>query len=330
MSDSYYPAPSQFSPSLPTIQSWLGTRKSNTVNRTGLLETVGFSKDQGWTIIAILIEIMALGLTIVGALRAQNNTRYVIGAIIIVILFVTLDIIGVKMFHAKSESRTVLRNRLSITVDPVLRGTLDKQIKEWSFGEFLGLLLMVISAGLKILGLVAFFGIKGSGSIMLIAVIFIFYLVVIYIHSSHTGYWLAAVQTSRKMRREYDKWVDSNSKGLSTSFGALTYSRLYTSSLVMQDGVKVFHNGRQKLELVSSAPGQNGQVFTYRISSVGLMWDSDISSLAALFTDRFAHELRAECIRLQMTMIGHDGDLAGVPLAVPADSSASAAPSATV
>lgn len=324
MSDSYYPAPSQFSPSLPTIQSWLGTRKSNTVNRTGLLETVGFSKDQGWTIIAILIEIMALGLTIIGAaLKAQDNVKVVIGSIIVVILFVTLDIIGVKMFHAKSEYRTVLRNRLSVTVDPVLRGNLDKQIREWAFGEFLGLLLMVISAGLKILGLVVFFNLKGSGSIMLIAVISIFYLVVIYIHSSHTGYWLAAVQTARKMKKEYDRWVDANSKGLSNSFGAQTYSRLYTSSLMMQEGVKVFHNGRQRLDLVSSAPGQNGQVFTYRISSVGLIWDSDISSLTALFTDRFAQELRTECIRLQMTMVGHDGG----PSAVPFDGSDSATPS---
>jgi hypothetical protein len=95
----------------------------------------------------------------------------------------------------------------------------------------------------------------------------------------------------------------------------------------MQDGVKVFHNGRQKLQLVSSAPGQNGQVFTYRITSVGLMWDSDISSLASLFTDGFAHELRTECIRLQMTMVGHDGGPSSGPAAVPTDGSDSAIPS---
>ena len=76
MTSPYYSDPANFKPSQESMLKWLNTRKPSDNDQVpGLFTTVKFSSDQSWTIIAALIELMALGLTLYGAISLYQQNQ---------------------------------------------------------------------------------------------------------------------------------------------------------------------------------------------------------------------------------------------------------------
>ena len=55
MQSPYYQNARTFKPSAATLDEWLKTSKSNSSIKPGLFETIGYSSDAGWSLVAILI-----------------------------------------------------------------------------------------------------------------------------------------------------------------------------------------------------------------------------------------------------------------------------------
>ena len=62
-----YPQPDKFQVSQETLDQWLKTRKTKNDENPGFFSSTGFSKDQSWATLAIIIELIALFTTLYGS-----------------------------------------------------------------------------------------------------------------------------------------------------------------------------------------------------------------------------------------------------------------------
>jgi hypothetical protein len=132
MQSPYYQNASTFKPSVATLNEWLKTRKSNSSIKPGLFETVGYSSDAGWSLVAILIEFSALLLTVFGAWSIYSHNHklsIVISAVVVVILFVAFDAIGILLHEHDKSSKTKIKSVIILEKDPDKREKLFKTIK---------------------------------------------------------------------------------------------------------------------------------------------------------------------------------------------------------
>lgn len=308
MTSPYYPQPAEFKPSQEALLKWLNTRKPSAEDELpGLFTTVKFSADQSWTIIAILIELMALGLTVYGAasLYQQNqNKANLFVAIIAVVLFVAFDVIGVLLHGSDRSGKVVTRSKIKITKNAAAKKLLINNAKKITNKEFFGILFLVLSAIIKIAAVIALLGVIKATEAMF-AVLFLFYVVVVYIHVAHTGYWLSARQTARRFQREYNEFVQADIQG--TAVGKLAIDKkVFTSPHSMPGGVDEFQNGRQRISFIDRQTDEHGNpLVTMALESRGIMWDEDVVALLSNFTPgtHFHKAVLDACILLQLQQV---------------------------
>ena len=308
MTSPYYPQPAEFKPSQEALLKWLNTRKPSAEDELpGLFTTVKFSADQSWTIIAILIELMALGLTVYGAasLYQQNqNKANLFVAIIAVVLFVAFDVIGVLLHGSDRSGKVVTRSKIKITKNAAAKKLLINNAKKITNKEFFGVLFLVLSAIIKIAAVVLLFGALNA-TIPMFIVLFLFYVVVVYIHVAHTGYWLSARQTARRFQREYNEFVQADIQG--TAVGKLAIDKkVFSSPHSMPGGVDEFQNGRQRISFIDRQTDEHGNpLVTMALESRGIMWDEDVVALLSNFTPgtHFHKAVLDACILLQLQQI---------------------------
>jgi hypothetical protein len=305
MQPPYYNMPMQFMPSQSTLNAWLRTRKSNSQNKPGIFETVEFAGDTVWAICAILIELSAFFLTLFGAWQIYSknqNMPMLITALIIVFLFIAFDIIGIMLHGQDNPEKVKLKSEMVITHDPAIKAYIIKKTKQIGWREFLGFMLLIVSGILKILAISVFF--KSQSGMAAVIILILFYLVVIYIHAYHTGYWWAARNVQGKLKRDFDKFLEHQKNGTPNPFLVLGPQQvLFDSNVPM--GVDVAHHGRQTIDLVSSHIAKDGaSVFSYRLSSVGCIFDHEIVSMAAAYNPSFSTALIEACIKLQFQQLG--------------------------
>ena len=308
MTSPYYPQPAEFKPSQEALLKWLNTRKPSAEDELpGLFTTVKFSADQSWTIIAILIELMALGLTVYGAasLYQQNqNKANLFVAIIAVVLFVAFDVIGVLLHGSDRSGKVVTRSKIKITKNAAAKKLLINHAKKITNKEFFGVLFLVLSAIIKIAAVVLLFGALNA-TIPMFIVLFLFYVVVVYIHVAHTGYWLSARQTARRFQREYNEFVQADIQG--TAVGKLAIDKkVFSSPHSMPGGVDEFQNGRQRISFIDRQTDEHGNpLVTMALESRGIMWDEDVVALLSNFTPgtHFHKAVLDACILLQLQQI---------------------------
>lgn len=267
---------------------WLNTRKPSDNDQVpGLFTTVKFSSDQSWTIIAALIELMALGLTLYGAIslyQQNENTANLFGAIVAVVLFIAFDVIGVLLHGGDRSQKVVNRSKVKISKDPAAKQILIAEAKKITNKEFFGVLFLVLSAIIKIAAFALLFG-AINATIPMFIVLFLFYIVVVYIHVTHTGYWLSARQVAKRFRREYNEYVQGKIMGTSENVPLLKDRKVFSSPNSLPGGASEFQNGRQKVVFIEKNEDEHGNAsFTLALESRGVMWDEDVVSLLSNFT----------------------------------------------
>jgi hypothetical protein len=229
-----YPMPGQFMPSVATLKSWLRTRKSKSQNLPGIFDTVDYSTDTTWAMFSILVELAAFVFTIWGAwsLYLKNHSMLILSsAIIIVFLFIAFDILGIMLHGQDKPQKVELRNRIAISHDLIQKEVLYKQLNQITWREFMGFMMLIISSILKILAISVFFSKSG---VPLLVILVLFYLVVIYIHGFHTGYWWAELTLNSKIKKEYQNFLDCHTKGVSSDYSVKNnHQVIFDSSVPM-------------------------------------------------------------------------------------------------
>lgn len=305
MQSPYYSNANLFSPSVETLNAWMKTRKSENPPKPGLYETVDHSRDSVWVTIAIFIELSAIFLTIYGALLTYNvNHKFasVVVAIVIVFLFVAFDIIGILLHGHDRPEKVILKSKIKIERDQTKKTFLLEEQKKITIRTFVGIILLLLSGVLKIVAIANFFKqINAAG----LAVLILFYLVVIYIHIFHTGYWLAAREVKKLIDKDYRSWHKNNTEGIDNPFEVKQpHRRIFESSIPMPGSITTFNNGRQKINFLEKTESVDGAtIFHYELLSIGCLWDEEVSSLIMNFSGVFSNSLIDACIALQLSQI---------------------------
>lgn len=310
MTDPYYQNRNQFIPSQAVLNDWLNTKKSNNPSKPGLFETVKFTEDAVWTFISLLIEIAALSITFYGAyqsfLKSHKFSDSFVVPVIVVVLFVFFDVIGI-MFHSSERSeKTRIRSQIVYTRNPLVLGNLHKKLELYSGKQFLGVMALIVSAILKILAVTVLSPVHGRAAVPLILIMSLFYLVVIYAHIYHSGYFLAARRVSKKMKKEWNTWFDMNEKGLPTPLNIQAVNSVIFSSPQAMPNGDSFQMGFQTITFIRKQQDSTGAVwFEYQLESLGCMWDSDVVPLFGAFSPgHFQASLLEACVQMQLSQLG--------------------------
>lgn len=305
----YYPHPSLFEPNIETRKLWLNTRKSNTTKGGGLFETDGFSSDRNWFVIALTIEIIAFFLTIWGGFLKAYGTmsakgysyKILVLAIIASVLFVVLDYVGVLIHHKGVDDRARANSRLNFEKNPIRIGELKKNAsKQLTVSQFFGFICILLSALLKISSLLILISFLKK----LAPVIIIFYLIVMYIHIKHTGYFYFAWKTKRKIKSEFQTFQKENSSGLPSEYSAITHKTMFTSLFKLELNILSCLNDRVKIKLLPLGQNEILGSNQYELTSKGCLWDNDIVNVTSQVDQKFQKDLYAACVSLQHRQLG--------------------------
>jgi len=303
-----YPQPDKFQVSQETLNQWLKTRKNESDGNPGFFSSTGFSKDQSWATLAIIIELIALFTTLYGSYAkylANGKMSNIIIAVALVVFFIVFDVVGVFLHNHDKGERIKNKVKLILEDETSRRTLLRRKIKLQTPREISALFLFFISAFLKIYAVMAFVGGKGNISVGIILILF--YLVVVYIHTCHTGYWLSEKKTQREISKEYNLWLDSITAGyetdLSSSPSVVQFWSLYPMTL---DEEQTQHkHGRQSITYMGKEPKEGGYTkFNYELKSQGTLFDDDIVQLSSAFQEDFKRPLIHACLRMQLNQVG--------------------------
>lgn len=298
MQHPYYPLPDKFKPNGESINTWLRTRKNLNQNKPGIFETVNFRSDRNWSTASILIELSAFLTTFYGAFltfQANHVLFDLILALIVVVLFVLFDVIGI-MLHGHDKPQKVLdRSELLVTQNPQHKKELYDRLKEITWREFIGILLLTLSAVLKIFALLYFFQKK---NIPIVVIFSILYLLVIYIHSYHTVFWWPARRLKLALRKQSDAFMEYFNQNLPTNpdntiDGSFIWSFHFNSNAQCQNK-KIDGSSEGRVNII-----YNGGT-SYTLNCTGLLWDENIVNLAGQWDEEFVNDLIHACIKVQL------------------------------
>ena len=308
MQNPYYENARKFMPSNETLNQWMKTRKKKDTTIPGLFETIVFATDQLWAIIAILIESAALFLTTYGAwqiFQANHKLPIFLTAIILVVLFIAFDIIGIMLHGYESPRKVEIKNKLIAEKDLNVRKKLIQERESITWRQFLGTMLFLLSAALKIVAILFYF--KTQAGMIAIAILTIFYLVVIYIHLYHTGYWLAAIKTEKLLIREEQEWFTNIQTNVNNPFMVVKPDVALFSTHVpipFPSGLKKYDFNRATISFVKEQDHEDGsKTFDYKLENNGCLWDADIYGLISQFPNNISNDIIEACKTLQLSQL---------------------------
>jgi len=163
--------------------------------------------------------------------------------------------------------------------------------------------LFFFSAVLKIIALLQFVG----NAALVIVILSLFYLVVIYIHSQHSGYYLSHLSFTKAIDKEYKEWLTQDSQGVDSEFKVKQPDQIVfsTNKPLYPSEQKMFQNGRQKIYFNEKTNNTDGSVsFEYTLTTEGCLWDEDITTLITFFNPLLTRPIVENCIRLQFSQLG--------------------------
>ncbi len=311
MQHPYYTNPDQFQPKTSSVAKWLSTRKKGNDNKPGIFETVDYSRDRNWSYFALLIELAAFYFTFGGAYelyQTSGDIWVVVQALIVVILFVVLDFLGI-MLHGQDKPQKVINQSLYlVTQNPNIKLQIYNSLKATTWREFIGFLLLSLSAVLKIFALWFFFQ---RANLSFLIVFSILYIAVIYIHSVHTVYWWPAFKLDRSIKKQLRIFNELFDKGLLTDPSNTVSNQIsfpFSSSYIMSTGsIQTCANGR--INVVSNGNGN------YILNAKGILWDENIVLLTSQWDQKYVDDLIKACITVQLMQnnIIVDGSQATTP-----------------
>jgi hypothetical protein len=294
----YYPNPDKFIPNSASINAWLKTRKNNSSNKPGIFETVDYNRDRNWSIASILIELAAFYFTFQGAYSTYlktGNIGTVIYALVIVSLFIIFDVVGIMLHGQDKPKKTLNKSQYLVSVNPQEKAELYKSLNETTWREFLGFMLLSISAILKIFALWTF--LQGAPIYFLIVFGFL-YVLVIYIHIFHTVFWWPARRLKKSIKKQSDIFEEYFSNNLPTDpVNTITslqhFSFPFSSNYQMTENlIKTCANDR--INIVNNGNGN------YILNVIGTLWDENIVKLSGQWGQQYVSDLINACITVQL------------------------------
>jgi hypothetical protein len=298
MQHPYYPNPDKFIPNAASINAWLKTRKNNSENKPGIFETVDYNRDRNWSIASILIELAAFYFTFFGAYQtyqSNGNFTLVIFALVVVILFVIFDVFGIMLHGQDKPESTKNKSIYLVTSNPNQKLTIYNLLKEKTWREFLGFLLLSISAVMKIFALWFFLQVSNVQTLVIFTIL---YILVIYIHSAHTVYWWPARRLRKSIKKQSDKFEEHLNQNLPTD-PANTINKQNQYLFSFQSKCNLEHKTIEgspegRVKVISNGNGD------YVLNVVGLLWDENIVSLAGQWDNDYVNDLINACITVQL------------------------------
>jgi hypothetical protein len=302
-----------FMPGTESRQLWLATRKRpfacGNIRLPGFYQTVDYGKDTGWFIMAMVIEIAAFSLTLYGGI--MRGGIYLLGASLIVVLFLVLDYVGVILYHANAENKCFLRNRFLIE-DGVNRGLIENEMRRGKGKEVFGIIFLFLSSLLKIFAVL----LLTRYSIVFYVILAIFYVLVIYIHMAHTGYWFSEWRTQRKIDRDYRRRAHDIGR---FKRNEINESDVHYMVNTNQPLISVFETpiriqniapdkpitvGSHSLSFDYEDTNGGGQpLYHYTIRTVGILFDSDIILFAGGQLPMQAGVIAINCLQHQLNVV---------------------------
>ncbi len=226
MSDSILMNKEYFQPSNEVLRKWLETRKVDFFSLANqrvmpFFSDVGVKEDRFWFMLAMAVELAGLSATIYGGLNVGGKIALI--AILIVFGLVILDLVVAKLIH-KNEGELVLLRAEAEKVgfnEPskkhVLQVILDEKRKKDRLWKLIWLVVLIIMALIK-LGAIFLLGTFNEPVVYYI--FFALYMVVVYVHYRHTGYYLAysgllgiVKGVTNLMSKEYKIFADAEARG---------------------------------------------------------------------------------------------------------------------
>jgi hypothetical protein len=301
MQHPYYTNPDKFKPNASTIKAWLKTRKNNNSNKPGIFETVDYYRDQKWSLVSIFIELAAFAVTFYGAyeqFKSNGDLFTLILALFVVLLFVAFDIIGIMLHGEDKPKRTKDKSEYLVTIDPNSKREIYERLKVTTWKEFLGFMLLCLSAVLKILALYWFFQ---RSNLPLLIVFTITYILVIYIHSYHTVYWWPARRLKKSIKKQSEEFEEYYQNNLPTKI---------ENTIDSTDHIMFNFQSKGKISGNKIEGSNEGRIFVlynggtdYTLHATGLLWDENIVNLAGKWENEFITDLIHACIKVQLLQL---------------------------
>ncbi len=292
--------PSDFQPTEDSRKKWLFTRKFEqkigVLNFPGYYKTDGYSTDSFWFTLAISVEIVAVFITILGGF--SKGIGFGIGSVIIVGLFVFFDVLGAKLVHKFIAEIQKTKNAILIESDiNAIKGhQLNIAKLKNKFSKYLGVFLIILSSILKVFAIF----ILNRFPLPFISIMVISYLLVIYIHIIHSGFWLAEYNLRKSFKNEYNIFARGKVSGsinpenvsklrqmpFTTNIplsinnilnsGPHKINDLNTSNVSQGSRIFVYNPENNGMVKVESYDNQEGPFYNYMLSTVGVLTDEDI------------------------------------------------------
>ncbi len=288
----------EFQPSKDALELWLKTRKRpidcGVQTLPGYYQTAGYSTDVSWVYLALCVEVAAVVLTLYGGWYRGGD--YLIGATIVVFLFLSLDYVGTRFFHKPLGKRCKVRNKLLLASDQKEIERLRKELGEGTLIQAFGVFLIVLSAAFKIMAILFL----GSFNTFFYAIMTILYIIVVYIHISHTGYVLSEIATSQKFKKDYENWWKKKDDVIKTKHEPESEFESKVKLNLRNNEISI---GLHKIvpQPQSDSDLEDG-VYKYKIQTKGVLTDDDIERLigAVAQSPQQAGAIALGCLRHQL------------------------------
>jgi len=293
----------EFMPSSEYRESYRATRKLPRVFPAGFampgyFHTDSYTKDKNWFGLAIFIELLAFYLTITGGLNRGGEWGYI--ALLTAIFFIVLDIVGAQMLHNRASEKTKFLSLATVTRDPIAAEGFQKEANKINGRQIIGVILIIFSAFLKYFALF----LLGSFRLTILSVIVLLYLIVIYVHLYHSGFFFAEFKRKNLLSKEHNLFREeqmqiAQGKPIQAKFQAQTIIggnsepsnlRLNTSNGIIR------HDGHELIETIS----QNG-LYSYTMKTKGILNDDQIVAFTQNQNDEQCKFILNLCISHQIT-----------------------------
>lgn len=280
----YIPDKSDYQPSAQTLNMWLATRKPTLavggVSMPGFFSDTGNSSDTGWFFVGLSGEMAGLVTTIYGGWKSGGI--FLSLAILAIVMFIFCDFFFAKKLHRNKAKECTLRSKKLLKKD--VKGTLELE-NELAKGKYVDFLLQ---AGIFCIALVKIVGILLLGvfnNIILYVPFAIIYLIVAYVHLSHTWYYVAYLGTQNAIEREHKMFGNGQ-------FDAKEPDQTVETPKALRK-MPIKHNPHEIL-------ADGNETNKYVIKTKGVLTDEDIKNLISGQEDPNKIELFRACRKLQL------------------------------
>ncbi len=230
-----------------------------------------------------------------------------VGSIIVVVLFLVFDYVGTVFTHRPIAERCRLKNIIHFTSDIGTKQGLRNELKKGTFIQAVGITLIFLSAFLKIIAIL----LLGSFNLMFYVIMALLYIIVIYIHIFHTGYFFAELRTEKMFKKQHAKWA--NSKMLAATgqieeenipYKAQELKTPFISDIELniKKGTPI-SIGKHSIELTDIDEKNNKPFYHYSLKTTGILLDDDIKLLINGQSPEQAGIIALECRKHQVNRI---------------------------